>query len=306
MAKTIKFNLICDDKPIRTIEDLQDNFSIEDILKYYENGLLLRWLNVRGYKDEEKQVSEIESKDMLEIAKKLIRIFEIETDEQKIAEGVYMLQNMEERKALFEVYKQDDLKMQSVIDDYESGYRELVVGILENPHDAAKIKANIAEMVTNYRWAFKMNHRELFYELKNNSMLAVMCLLMNEYSRKYFLPTENIAEDSNVTSHSTKYYADKDQMYNEICGMIKTQNLSNELGDNLHSFAGVTDGYWKDIETKGKKYMIISMEPGNIVRSSGVHGEELHVSNIENRFVILDGIDYKSDFPTAQLVYMEV
>lgn len=36
MAKTIKFNLICDGKSIRTIEDLQENFSVEDILKYYE------------------------------------------------------------------------------------------------------------------------------------------------------------------------------------------------------------------------------------------------------------------------------
>lgn len=62
MAKTIKFNLICDNKPIRTIEDLQDNFSIEDILKYYENGLLLRWLHVRGYHEEEKKVAQFHVK----------------------------------------------------------------------------------------------------------------------------------------------------------------------------------------------------------------------------------------------------
>ncbi len=42
MAKTIKFNLICDNEPIRTIEDLQNHFSVEDVLAYYHNGLLLR------------------------------------------------------------------------------------------------------------------------------------------------------------------------------------------------------------------------------------------------------------------------
>lgn len=52
MAKTIKFNLICDDKPVRTIEDLQNNFSIEDVLSYYNNKLLQRWLEVRGYTEE--------------------------------------------------------------------------------------------------------------------------------------------------------------------------------------------------------------------------------------------------------------
>ena len=51
MAKTIKFNLICDNQPIRTIEDLQNNFSIEDVLTYYNNRLLHRWLEVRVYKD---------------------------------------------------------------------------------------------------------------------------------------------------------------------------------------------------------------------------------------------------------------
>ena len=49
MAKTIKFNLILDDYPVRNLEGLQEHFSIEDMLKYYDNGLLLRWLKVRGY-----------------------------------------------------------------------------------------------------------------------------------------------------------------------------------------------------------------------------------------------------------------
>ncbi len=36
MAKTIKFNLILDGNPVRDIEDLRDNFSIEDILEVYK------------------------------------------------------------------------------------------------------------------------------------------------------------------------------------------------------------------------------------------------------------------------------
>ena len=44
MAKTIKFNLICDGYPARTIEDLQDHFSVEDLLDYYEKGLLAKRL----------------------------------------------------------------------------------------------------------------------------------------------------------------------------------------------------------------------------------------------------------------------
>ena len=52
MAKTIKFNLVCDGNSVRTLEDLKNNFSIEDVLEYYKSGLLLRWLNVRGFEEE--------------------------------------------------------------------------------------------------------------------------------------------------------------------------------------------------------------------------------------------------------------
>ena len=78
MAKTIKFNLICDEKPVRTIEDLQNNFSIEDVLAYYNNKLLHRWLSVRGYDSELEKVSAITSTDPMEVIKELICIFDID------------------------------------------------------------------------------------------------------------------------------------------------------------------------------------------------------------------------------------
>lgn len=99
MAKTIKFNLICDEKPVRTIEDLQNNFSIEDVLEYYDNGLLQRWLEVRGYDEQLKKVNAIENNEKINIIKKLIDIFGVESDEKEIEEKIYMLQFLEERKS---------------------------------------------------------------------------------------------------------------------------------------------------------------------------------------------------------------
>ena len=95
MAKTIKFNLICDDKPVRTIEDLQNNFSIEDVLVYYNNKLLHRWLDVRGYSDELEKISSITSEKTLEIIKELIIIFNVASNEKKIEEAVYMLEYLD-------------------------------------------------------------------------------------------------------------------------------------------------------------------------------------------------------------------
>lgn len=305
MAKTIKFNLICDEKPVRTIEDLQNNFSIEDVLDYYNNKLLHRWLNVRGYDSELEAVSAITSNDPMEIIKELIRIFDVSTDEKKVEESIYMLKYLDERKELCAIYEQENYKTKSIIDDYEAGYRQLVDGILENPNDAAVIKANIAEMVSNYAWILKLNHRNLFYVLRAKSALAIMCLLMNEKSRNYYLPVEITAEDG-TTSFDTEKNDDKRVMFDSICEMIERSDFATLLKGNLMSFAGETDGYWKDLEPKGKKYMIVSMGRGDYVRSAGHSGGDLSSTDILNKFVIVDGVDYKSNSDIRKLLYMEV
>lgn len=305
MAKTIKFNLICDDKPVRTIEDLQNNFSVEDVLAYYENKLLHRWLEVRGYNEELENIKNIKAEKSIEIIKELIRIFNVVSDEKKIEESVYMLEYLEERKELCSVYEKENYKAKNIIDDYQTGYRQLVDGILENPDDIAKIKANISEIVNNYAWILKLNHRNLFYILKGKSSLALMCLLMNEQSRKYYLPIETSNEDGSVVLDISSN-RDKEYMFKSICSMITETEFKSNLGEHLITFSGITDGYWKDLETKDKKYMIISMESGDFVRSAGASGGDLGRADILNKFVILDGIDYKSNYAAHELLYMEV
>lgn len=292
MAKTIKFNLICDEKPIRTIEDLQNNFSIEDVLTYYNNKLLHRWLSVRGYDAELKAVSAITTDDSIEIIKELIHIFNVETDEKKVEESIYMFQYQEERRQTYEIYKIENYNVVNIIEDYEHDYLQLVRGILLNPNDVSLIKANIAEMVSNYDWVFELNHRELFWDLMKRSPLGVMCLLMNEESRKYYLPGGD--------------NEDKKRMFQAICNLIEQSDFEKLLGENLITFSGMTDGYWKDLEPKGKKFMIVSMEIGDFVRSAGKSGGDLTSSDIKNAFVILDGIDYKSNYSYHKLRYMEV
>ena len=305
MAKTIKFNLICDEKPVRTIEDLQNNFSIEDVLAYYDNKLLHRWLRVRSYDLELEAVSAITSKEPMEVIKELIRIFNVTADRETVEESIYMLQYLNERKELCAIYERENYNTKHIIEDYEAGYLQLVDGILENPNDAAVIKANIAEIVSNYAWILELNHRKLFNILQGKSILAIMCLLMNKNSRSYYLPVEYTNEDGTVT-FDTEKDLDKNLMYNQICRMIKRSDFVTALGKNINTFAGMTDGYWKDLEPKGKKYMIVSMGDGDYVRSSGRSGGDLSSADILNKFVIVDGIDYKSNSETRQLLYMEV
>ena len=96
--------------------------------------------------------------------------------------------------------------------------------------------------------------------------------------------------------NGTWLHFEKDVLYYNIKGLEKI----------LKSFSGQTEGYWKDIEPKNKRFMIISMEEGNFVRNAAKQGEELSASDINGKFSIINGIDYKSNNASQKLIYMEV
>ncbi|MCQ2372711.1 MAG: DUF6273 domain-containing protein [Phascolarctobacterium sp.] len=71
----IKFNLYCDGQPIRSLEDLRENFNIDDIYEDYQSGKLVKWLQSRNYEREYIQIERINSKDKKAICDKLCVIF---------------------------------------------------------------------------------------------------------------------------------------------------------------------------------------------------------------------------------------
>jgi len=86
MAKKIKFNLIVDGVRCKNIEDIQNNFNVLDLIEYLKSGKLLRWAKVRNLDELVMQLENINSEDDMEIAKKLCEIFEIDCDENDLAD----------------------------------------------------------------------------------------------------------------------------------------------------------------------------------------------------------------------------
>jgi len=102
--------------------------------------------------------------------------------------------------------------------------------------------------------------------------------------------------------------------YNDsICHTVQNFNLGDYyvpyealLAPHIKFFKGKTDAYWKDLEPKGKTFMIISIQSGNKLRNAGANGEEFSVDDINGKFIFTDGIDYMSNSDTDKLIYMEV
>lgn len=335
MAKTIKFNLICDGYPVRTIEDLQEHFSIEDILGYYKKGLLDRWLDVRGYHKEREEVKKIQAEtDSLNIIKKLIRIFDIETDEKIIEENTYILDYRNEQLAIAEKYDSQVIVKDDLVKEYYCGYINSVKNILENKSNMAVVKSAIKIIDDNYRQLFDMDYRLLFEIFYSRAPMAIFVMLMFKHMREKYLNydltevgiKDQLLEGKEPVWELTRFYnklelsidIDKEtnyiktirtEMYKRLTAMIRTQNnekLKNIFGDNLRSCSSKTAPYEKVLEESGKRYMVLKIGANDKVHSYGVYDQELCFGDVNGKFVILDGLAYMSDDDKTTIYYLEV
>lgn len=289
MAKTIKFNLILDGQPIRDIKGLQENFCIEDILDFYENGLLLKWLKVRSLNEYLEKVESIKKDESAII--QLIKIFDVKKSEKEIREDVYSLGFWSERKKKLEEWNRKEIKIKNVISEYHHGYDQLLKDVQENKEDMPFLKTAAKEIYDTYLEIFKIDYLSFFERFKEDVPLIIYAVLMNDNLRRFFLEDETIKN-----TLKTEYTLSKNVVFD-----IKELETGK-----LHVFKGKTDSYWKDLEIAKTKVMVLSIPNNTFVRSTNKPKEELSASEVNGEFVILDGLVYKSDNGVKSIIYMEV
>lgn len=124
--KQVKFNLYVDQQKIRTIDELKEHFNIDDILEWYEQGVLQKWLKVRNYNEQLEKIEKIDSKDLLEIACEIISIFNFTEEQSKAA-----LDSVNYR---LNYAKHNELKSYDyaqIIEKYHARYEEIKTILLE-------------------------------------------------------------------------------------------------------------------------------------------------------------------------------
>ena len=159
MAKTIKFNLVCDGYQVRTLDDLRNHFSIEDILQYYRDKVLEKWLTVRGYTEELEAVKSIQSDSPLETIERLVSIFDVETDKQKIEYATSIIRYREDRIECEKLQRNNDSEVRVFYNRYFEKYEKLKTDIMKNPLNKPIIQAAINEIVNRYADIFDMPPR---------------------------------------------------------------------------------------------------------------------------------------------------
>lgn len=292
MAKTIKFNLILDNYPIRNIEGLQEHFSIEDMLKYFENGLLLRWLNVRGY---DKQYAAVEAIDKSlnrkEIVMALVKIFEVvEMDDEDIEKAIGILTYLDEEKELNAIYRENAFAKKQVVDDYHSGYTALVVHMEENKENMALLKADAIQMEREYFGLFELNHYELYFRLVESAPKAIFAILTRDAFRKFW-----IGEEANEKIYTSVKKA-----------LLATTKAKEILGNDLKIVKRNTQAMWDPIERPEVKLMVISIASGTFIKNAGEFSEKLGNTDVNNKLLKFNGLEYQCNDASHELLYLEV
>ena len=292
MAKTIKFNLILDNYPVRNIEGLQEHFSIEDMLKYFKNGLLLRWLDVRGYKTQYDAVAAInQSSDKKEIVMALVKIFEVaEMEIADIEKAIGILTYLDEEKELNAIYKENAFSKRQIITDYHSGYIALIMHMEENKDNMAILKADAIQMEREYFGLFELNYYELYFRLIESAPKAVFAILTRDAFRKFWIGDEA-----------------KDEIYTSIKNILSNvERVKEILGNDLKIVKRDTQGMWDPIEKAEINLMVISINRGTFVKNEGMFDEKLSNTDVNYKLMKFNGLEYQCNNASFELLYMEV
>jgi len=281
MSKAIKFNLIVDAKPIRTIEQLRENFNIDDILEHYESGVLQRWLQVRDYKECLKKVIEINNQDKIRIAYELVRIFDATKTDEEIKNSLYYLEFRKNKEEQLKHLEKNKFNCIEVVADHYANYKNVLNMIIEKKDDFAYIKQSVKEIETNYLELFEFSHMAFYEKMTKNAPLAIFAALMNESLRNYFIYNPELDKLPDVSAtkkafnlfikdffsfqyssspHYNKVFIDKVEcfmkQFTEQPGFSTINTMLRELGQIGAENSKEVIHTWYDTVAKYLKYVV--------------------------------------------------
>lgn len=284
MAKLIKFNLLLDEKPVRDIDGLRNNFNIHELLDYYESGVLERWLHARGYNDILIKVQGIENNSEENVLKGLINAFEIDINQDSLREAIYSLQQIKRRKEQIERFRKDEFKIARIIEDYHLEFYQVLQEIETRNNDFPFIQAKIGLLSGRFRELIKINTERFYSYFIEHAPLVIFAVLMDRQLRQNFL--------------------DDSSLFPKLKEIVAPEYLEKLPFNFMWSNAAHEQKYWRVIGKKDHEYLILRMEDGNYVRNLEKFDEALTFKDVNGKFPILRGIEYQSAYPEHKILFL--
>ena len=189
MKKVRNIPLILGDKKFFNIEDLKNDFNVNDILSSYKNDNLEIWLSHK-YNDLAQELKKIdESESPKKIIEDIIRIFfkDDENLEAIVKDACFIIENNVDIK---------NENIESKLQDYINQYNSIVDSIYNLDialWDYENIKNSVEKLYGEYNGLFNYYYEDFFYKFYNQkNYYVILSILANEDIRRIFLSNKRI------------------------------------------------------------------------------------------------------------------
>ncbi len=175
MIKRIKFPLKMENnREVRTINELKENFSLNRVLEYYLNKRLYIWLRDRNLDDLVDELVLVENEDIITISKKICEVFDVEYTEEISVEEKEII---EERTSRIE-------KLKSYVD--HENYKEVIdsIAFLQQELDSLLTQNRKEIYLCGETFTIPLNHFGVRYIGINQPIVVVQSREVIDWSKR--------------------------------------------------------------------------------------------------------------------------
>ena len=195
MSTTLKFNLMVDGQKVRTLEELRENFNLEDVLEHFYSGKLQKWLSSRDYQYELEQVKDIVSYDKIDVSSELLDIFDIKYNQKDLKDFIDEL-NQYEALAQEKVQKNSPnifaIRKSNLSDNKDNGayseYQRLIDEICMHDHKVDLIKQKLEIILSKYYELYLKERLGLIARFTQEAPNALLAIIDSPKAFNPFLP----------------------------------------------------------------------------------------------------------------------
>ena len=245
-----------DGQQVRTVEELRENFNLEDVLKHFYSGKLQKWLVSHDYKHELDQVKDIASSNkILDVSSKLLDIFKIEYDKKELKHFIDELNQCEsiaQQAVVGDSSEQRNTKRTASLSKKATSstydkYKRLVDEICMHDHKIDLIRQKIDIIVRKYYKHYLNERLGLITRFTKEAPYAFLAIIDNPKAFNPFLPAllkfNQIIKDPLSTDESKELKALKSTLAtlgkNSCFNYVKiSDNFSNLRAENIKSQYG--------------------------------------------------------------------
>ena len=294
MAKSIKFNLVLGGHQVRTIENLQNHFEADEVLQYYEKGILRRWLLARGYGEQVSKLDAISSKDTESILIGLCNTFDMDVDEQEIKQCAADIRSSQEQMPVVSqgVLHQNETK---IIQNHRESYLELMKILFSDTDDLNLIRSTVKTINDKYFYELLLGGEPLLERLWKKSTYTLLCFLMYNNTRALICEPENVADRVPYELRGSF-----------TCDMWSRMRNYEYRGKAVKPVKIYGSSNWSTAIPAGQKILVLETPPGVSIRAAGQLEPTYTNEAVAEKLPVLDGLDYKTGYNSRQIWYLEV